>query len=55
MNTDNWRIIPTDIIEEMAEAYGVTAGEIIYMIGMDELPSEMEEVLENLLDGADQV
>ncbi len=49
MSTNNWQVIPTEIIEEMAEAYGMTAGEIIYLIGMDEMPSDMAEVLETLL------
>ncbi len=47
---DNWQVIPTKIIEEMAEAYGMTAGEIIYLIGKDEMPPEMAEALETLLE-----
>ena len=50
--SDNWQIIPTEIIEEMVEAYGMTAGEILYLIGMDEMPSDMEEALETLLEDA---
>jgi hypothetical protein len=51
----NWRIIPTEIIEEMVEAYGMTAGEILYLIGMDEMPSDMAEALETMLESTDQV
>lgn len=50
INPNNWLIIPTEIIEEMAEAYGMTAGEILYLIGMDEMPPDMKEALEALLE-----
>lgn len=46
---ENWRVIPTEIIKEMAEALGVSGGEIIYMIGYNELPEDMAELLEDLL------
>ncbi len=52
MDKNNWRSIPTEVIEEAAEAYGMTAGELIYAMMNGELSKEMEDAIEAAIENS---
>lgn len=46
MMSSNWRVIPREVVEEIAEEYEKSEGEILYMIANDELPEDMADTLD---------
>jgi len=46
---NNWRVIPAEIVKEMAIKFEMDDGELLYLIANDELSDEMEKHLEEKL------